>query len=65
VTRWGHAHTFTAGLLAGLILDHQAALLFGFGLALGALVVACWQRIRTAAAWVATTLEGVAGRRSS
>lgn len=60
--RWRHPHTFTAGVVAGLLLDHEAALLFLFAFALGAFLVAFWQRIREAAAWVATTLEGVAGR---
>lgn len=49
--RLGHGHTFIAGLIAGLILDKEALILFGGGVLLGAALVLAWGALASLVRW--------------
>jgi hypothetical protein len=56
--RWGHGHTFLGGLVAGLVLDRHALVLFGAGVLLGVLAVLVVREVAGLLRWARHRLEG-------
>lgn len=61
IRRWTHIHSLATGLVFGLVLDKEALVLFGLGIALGVAIVVGWSKLKAAGRWGREAVSAVAG----